>query len=84
MESLSFLADKYFNQNLICLIISYGGIVIADIKGLDCLQYASWVLFGLTLISVIITTIFYTIEYCIRKWYSGLERINDSKLKREI
>lgn len=84
MENLSFLADKYFNQNLICLIISYSGVVVADLRGLDCLQCASWIIFGLTLIPVIITTIFYTIEYCVRKWCLIQERIHDSKLKREI
>ena len=69
MESLSFLADKYFNQNLICLIIGYAGVVIASIKGLECLQCASWIIFGLALMSVVITLVFYTIEYCTRKWY---------------
>ena len=69
MENLSFLADKYFNQNLICLIIGYAGIVVASIKKIECLQCASWILFGLSLMSVVITLVFYTIEYCSRKWY---------------
>lgn len=84
MENLSFLADKYFNQNLICFIIGYVGIFFANIKEMECLQCASWVVFGIALISVIITTIFYTIEYCIRKWCLSSERINECKIKKEI
>ena len=54
MENLSFLADKYFNQNLICLIIGYAGIVVASIKKIECLQCASWIIFGLSLMSYIV------------------------------
>lgn len=83
MEKLSFLADKYFNQNLVCLIISYAGIFIANEKAI-CLQCASWIVFGIALISVVITTIFYTIEYCIRKWCIAQNHIKEVQINKEL
>lgn len=84
MEKLSFLADKYFNQNLICLIISYVGVFLANIKKIECLQYASWIVFGIALISVVITTIFYTIEYCVRKWCDTEGHIKNCRINKEL
>ena len=62
--------DKlYVNQNLITLIVCYIGVAYADNKELCYLSCASWMLFVLSLASVMVTLIFYTIAYCKKKWH---------------
>ena len=56
------------NQNFLWLIFAYFGVWFADSNELDCLCKASWIIFLLIGISVIICLIFYTIDYCRKKW----------------
>lgn len=66
------------NQNVICLILSYIGIVYIA-NNLDeqqncivCLTYClCMILFLVSLTSVISSLIAYSIEYCKKKWYTG-------------
>ena len=63
-----FLENVTINQIFLWLILTYFGIWFSESQEMDCLCKASWILFILTGISVIICMIFYTIEYCTRKW----------------
>lgn len=58
----------YVNQNLITLIVCYAGVAYAEPKGLCYLSCASWFLFTVSSISVMVTLVFYTIHYCRKKW----------------
>lgn len=57
------------NQNLICGAICYIGVVYADVKNIHCLRCITWVLFIASVISLLFSLYFYTMEYCARKWY---------------
>ena len=56
------------NQNFIWLVLVYFGVWFADKHGSKYLCIASWALFILIGISVLICLIFYTIDYCTKKW----------------
>ena len=68
---LSKMENLSLNQNLITLIVCYIGVAFASMHGFDCLCQISWLLFIASAISVLISLIFYTIEYCKKKWYRG-------------
>ncbi len=69
LNSLKKLMENVFlNQNLIVLIICYIGVAYADLHNLSCLCHISWLLFIASVISVLFSLSFYTIEYCNKKW----------------
>ena len=64
----SIFSGKYFNQNLICLILAYLGVFFADrCDNGECLIYVfrAFLLFAMS--SMIVTLILYTYEYCVMK-----------------
>ena len=65
---IEIMKKVYINQNFIWLIFSYFGIWFADMHNAENLSKASWILFIVSGISVIICLIAYTIEYCIKKY----------------
>lgn len=75
---IKILENLYINQNVICLILSYIGIVYIA-NNLDeqqncivCLTYClCMILFLVSLTSVISSLIAYSIEYWKKKWYKG-------------
>lgn len=71
MENLSFLADKYFNQNLVTFIISVVGVIFAKIYEIDCLMYLCFALLIFALFSLVITLCFYVANYVSRKYYKA-------------
>lgn len=68
MDSVfSIFGGKYFNQNLICLILAYIGVFFARKYEYDCLCYIIYFFLIIAMFSTIITLGFYTWEYCVRK-----------------
>ncbi len=65
------LKKVYINQNFFWLMISYYGIAYAEKHELHHLSKASWVLFVIFGVSVIISLVAYTIEYWTKKWYDA-------------
>ena len=63
------LADKYFNQNLICFIMFYIGVIVACKYNICYLCYICYGLLILTTLSLILTLLFYTWEYYCKKYY---------------
>lgn len=68
---IEIMKKVYINQNFIWLIFTYLGIWFADAHNAENLSNASWILFIVSGISVIICLIAYTIEYCIKKYKSS-------------
>ena len=67
----SIFSGKYFNQNLICVILAYLGVFFAHKYDFCCLCHMCWVLFILSIITLFLTLIFYTWEYCAKKIYKA-------------
>ena len=68
MDSVfSIFGGKYFNQNLICLILAYLGVFFACKQEFYCLGCIISLFLILSMFSTIITLGFYTWEYCVRK-----------------
>lgn len=65
------ILDKlYINQNLICLIVSFIFLCYTAEQGAHSLiNKACYIFFGLSLISVLVSLIFYTCEYCSKKHF---------------
>lgn len=63
-----FVENVSLNQNLIILIVCYMGVAYADMHNLCCLCHISWLLFIASVVSVLFSLVFYTIEYCNKKW----------------
>ncbi len=63
-----FMENMSLNQNLIILIVCYIGVAFAGLHNLSCLCHISWLLFIASVISVLFSLVFYTIEYCNKKW----------------
>lgn len=76
---IKILENLYINQNVICLIISYIGIVYItnNVDTQNCIVCLTnclcMILFLVSSISVISTLIVYSIEYWVKKWYRGKE-----------
>lgn len=68
---LKVLGDKFFNQNLICFIVSYIGVYIASEHQICCLCYICYGLLMLTTFSLFLTISLYTWEYCSKKYYKS-------------
>lgn len=79
-KSFSFFSGKYFNQNLICLILAYLGAFFAEKDSVCCLCYMSYSLLLCSLFSLFITIASYTYEYCMRK----IHKANCYKLRVEL
>ena len=71
MERLSFLADKYFNQNLVTFIVSVAGVILSKRFEIDCLMYLCFALLVFALFSLTITLCFYVGNYATRKYYKA-------------
>lgn len=71
METLAFLADKYFNQNLVTFIVSVAGVIFAKEYEIECLMLICFVLSFLALFSLIITLFFYAFEYGSKRYYKA-------------
>ena len=67
----SIFSGKYFNQNLICFILSYLGVFFAYKYNICCLHYLCYALLFISIISLFITISIYTWEYCRRKAYKA-------------
>ena len=67
----SIFSGKYFNQNLICLILAYLGIFFSHKYDICCLYFMCWGLFIFSMITLFITLTFYTYEYCVKKAYKA-------------
>lgn len=73
-SNIKVLENVKINQNLVCLIASF--IFLWYLKD-DCCYCWTWLykccagLFIISAISVVITTVLYTIEYCSRKWHKA-------------
>ncbi len=67
----SIFSGKYFNQNLICLIIAYIGVYFACKEGYCCLCHICLTLSIVSLCSLLITICFYTYEYCVKRVYKS-------------
>lgn len=65
---LSNMDNISLNQNLIILIVCYIGVAFAAMNDLVCLCSITWMLFVASVISVLFSLTFYTIEYCVKKW----------------
>lgn len=76
----SIFGGKYFNQNLICLIISYIGVFYACKNGLCCLAMICWFLFIVSVLSICISLGFYTYEYSVKK----VQKAKSHKLRNEL
>lgn len=70
-KSFSIFSGKYFNQNLICLILAYIGAFFAQKYDFCCLCYISYGLLLWSLFSLFTTIAIYTYEYCMRKIYTA-------------
>ena len=71
MEKLSFLADKYFNQNLVTFIISVLGVILAKNYEVSCLMFICFALLVFAMFSLVITLCFYVVNYVARKYYKA-------------
>jgi hypothetical protein len=80
--TLPSIPDFGFNQNLWALLVSYATLGMAEYWDLSRL---SWLAFAMVVIlgaSVVVTTIYYTYEYCVRKRVKALnERRSIIKVK---
>lgn len=76
----SIFGGKYFNQNLICLILAYLGIFFAYKYEQYCLSCMCWGLFVVSMFSSFITIYFYTYEYCVRK----MQKARSHKLRVKL
>lgn len=68
ITNVKILDKLYINQNLICLIISFIFINYPSNQNTcSLLNKAYYIFFGVSFISVILSLIFYTCEYCAKK-----------------
>ena len=67
----SIFSGKYFNQNLICLIIAYLGVYFACKAKCCCLCHICLILLIVSLCSLLINICFYTYEYCVKRVYKS-------------
>lgn len=67
----SIFNGKYFNQNLICFILSYLGVFFAYKYNICCLHYLCYGLLLVSMFSLFITIGAYTWEYLRRKAYKA-------------
>lgn len=67
----SIFSGKYFNQNLICTILSYMGVYFAHKDKICYLCHVSKILLLVSLFSLSVTIVFYTYEYCRKKVYKS-------------
>lgn len=77
------LAEKYFNQNLICFIVSYIGVFVASKYDICCLCYICYGLLMLTIFSLFLTISFYTWEYCSKKYYKHQKHRLDFEIESQ-
>lgn len=80
----SIFGGKYFNQNLICLILAYLGVFFARKYEYDCLCYIICFFLILAMLSTIITLGFYTWEYCVRKSMKAKCHVLRYELSKQI
>ena len=67
----SIFSGKYFNQNLICFILSYLGVFFAKYYNICCLDYFCYGLLLVSICSLFVTIGVYTWEYLQRKAYKA-------------
>ena len=67
----SIFNGKYFNQNLICFILSYLGVFFANYYNICCLDYFCYGLLLASICSLFVTIGVYTWEYLQRKAYKA-------------
>lgn len=84
------LKKVYINQNFFWLMISYYGIAYAEKHELHHLSKASWVLFVIFGVSVIISLIAYTVHYWTKKWYEAkqhridyIKKVIDTNMRKK-
>lgn len=89
-RDIKILENLYINQNTICLIISYIGIVYIanNVDTQNCIvclvNCFCMILFLASAISVISTLIAYSIEYCKKKWYKGKKHQVEYENKKRV
>lgn len=83
MEFLEIIKRLFtcLNQNVLIFVVFYVGMVYADQHNIDFLYNICQFVFILSLVSVSVSLIVYTIEYGSKKWYKAKEHEFDYKNK---
>jgi hypothetical protein len=67
------------NQNLWALVVAYAALGAAEYWELNRLRCLALIMAGLLSILVLASMAFYTIDYCVGKWFDAQKEIRSGK-----